>query len=167
MPVVVVCGSDTEPIHEAGEAASESRTPLPEAERQPLQPIPTGPSPVTSDLSTGISVFELGDGDCLDFTNRNVELVPCTGEWEYRVLGSFVVDLEGQYPGDDYFAQEVKYKCDLRYTYYMRPTVELWRQGERVVSCFQQNYDLAATDPERLEAGAEVLIPYPDQQLWR
>ena len=152
MPVVVVCGSDAEPAREAGDATGESQASVPEAERQ------------SPDPSAGIRALGVSDGDCMNFSRQvleNVELVPCTSDWEYRVLSSFDVDREGEYPGEDYLGLEASYKCDLQYSHYTRPTVESWQQGTRVITCFQQSFDLLATDPERLEAGADVLLRAP------
>ena len=150
---------------QAADTPTPEGTSDPEVEQQLASPTPQGPLPDTSDPSAGIRALGVSDGDCLDFTKSDVELVPCTGEWEYRVIGLFEVDLEGEYPRDgleeqrepDLFETEAALQCDIRYTHYLPPTAESWRGGDRVVTCFQENFDLTATDRERLKDGAEIL----------
>ena len=157
MLVVVGCESDLHRTREANEAARESRTSVPEVERrlpshileverQLPSAIPNGPS-----ADRVVSYRTLQEGECFNGgpDPSYVELVPCTGKWESRVVSSFVVDQQGPYPGNDYFARTASEQCDRQYTYYLHPTVESWLQGDSVVTCFQKRYDLASTEPER------------------
>ena len=80
-----------------------------------------------------------------------VELVGCSGEWEFRVLDTFEVHESGVYPGDDYFGGQSHEKCDKPYSYTQYPLAETWNQGDRTVSCLQVSYGLSVSDPDRLD----------------
>lgn len=81
----------------------------------------------------------LRDGECYneapDTNFSHVELVDCSGEWEFQVINSFVVPATGSYPADDYFDQQASEKCDGAYSFFNYPTEESWLQGDRTVIC--------------------------------
>ena len=91
-----------------------------------------------------IHYLDLRDGDCFNapdnFEIVNVELVPCSGEWMYRVLHSFLVDKEGHYPGDDYFAEQFHRRCDYGAQFFIYPLRDTWDQGDRTVRCIRKYY---------------------------
>ena len=80
-----------------------------------------------------------------------VELVDCSGPWEYRVLGTLRVDDQSDFPGDSYFDRIAYENCDRRYSLTLYPTPESWILGDRAVSCLQQSFGLSVTDPARLD----------------
>ena len=157
MAVVVGCGSNAQRVREANDAAPESRRSVPEVERRLPSLVPEV-EPLQSELiAQGPSADNIvyyrtvQEGECFNEGPESayVELVPCTDEWESRVVSSFEVNPQGPYPGEGYFARTASEQCDRRYTYYLYPTVESWILGDSVVTCFQKSYDLASTEPER------------------
>ena len=80
-----------------------------------------------------------------------VELVSCTGEWQYRTLNSFAVADASRYPGEVQFSLSAHNKCDRRFTNTLYPTAESWALGERVVTCIQDSFGLSKTDPAKLD----------------
>ena len=140
------------------------QTPTPEPTSSPLSTTIDTPSatPVSQpNLSTEISAFDLRDGDCFNVTGNPglaqgvefevVELVPCSGDWQLSVINSFIVEQNGEYPGEDHFQALAIVKCDRRYSLPLQPTEESWQFGDRTVNCVQESYGLATTDPEKLD----------------
>ena len=80
-----------------------------------------------------------------------VELVNCSGPWEYRVLGLFKVDELDEYPGEGYFETRAYEDCDRRYSYLLYPIQESWILGDRTVSCLQESFGLSVVDPTKLD----------------
>ena len=80
-----------------------------------------------------------------------VELVDCSGPWEYRVLGTFKVDDHDDFPGESYFDKIAYENCDRRYSLTLYPVPESWILGDRAVSCLQQSFGLSVTDPAKLD----------------
>ena len=125
--VLIGCTDNREKIRAANQAAASSS--------------------ISSVEETGkISVFDLRDGDCFNAARivgtevedlENVELVPCSGDWGYRVLSSFVVSLDGDYPGDDYFTNEADRRCGRLTTFFLSPHPDSWEFGDRSVMCLQ------------------------------
>ncbi|MDA1228982.1 MAG: septum formation family protein [Chloroflexi bacterium] len=133
-------------------------TPEPSPTPRPTAtPVPS-PTPV---LSAKISSFDLRDGDCFNWRGGDpiqtgvdiydVELVPCSGDWGQRILNSFVVDRNGNYPGDDLFDRLAFENCDRRYNKTILPTRESWESGDRTISCVQDSYGLANSDSQVLD----------------
>ena len=125
---LVACTADAERIREANTAAASGSG--------------------NSDQLTGkISVFDLRDGDCFNAAEipdsetvdfEQVELVPCSSDWVYRALNSFVVDRQGQYPGEDYFMAEGDRLCNRLAGVYLFPLPESWELGDRAVACLME-----------------------------
>ena len=101
-----------------------------------------------SQLSGNISVFDLRDGDCFNAAKvpgyevvnfEEVELTPCTGDWVYRALNSFVITLNGKFPGEDYLMAQSDRRCQRLTDIYMFPTSESWVAGDRVVACLMES----------------------------
>ena len=130
---VVACGgSDAERVREASEDG----------------PAPDGP------VSAGLQVMGLEEGDCVVFDleivlamTRNVDtgpsvesvaIVPCSDEWQYRVVTVFDVADADHYPGTQGFASEAALRCgdDAAVTLY--PTPESWDLGDRTIVCLAQ-----------------------------
>jgi hypothetical protein len=75
---------------------------------------------MSKDLAATIEPRYLVDGDCFNIlfdsihtsgTITEVELVPCSGEWYYRVLNRVVVEEpvdQHQYPEEEFFHQEAE-----------------------------------------------------------
>ena len=124
------CTTDADRISEANTvAARNNSTPAP-------------------DTQTGkISVFDLRDGDCFNAAEipgfetvdfEEVELVPCSSSWVYRALNSFVVDRDGDYPGEDYFMAEGDSRCNRLASVYLFPLPESWALGDRALACLME-----------------------------
>jgi len=114
------CGSDAERIREANEAAraSQTKAAAPDAMTivAPISTFEAAPTPLIAD----ISVLDVREGDCItsqlpDGTVfETVQIVACSGNWQFRVVSSFVVEADGPFPGDDYFVQQAFVRCDRR-----------------------------------------------------
>ncbi len=124
---LVACTTDEDRIKEANTAAASG-----------------GQSGDSGQLTGKISIFDLRDGDCFNAPTvpgsetvnmEDVELVPCSGDWVYQALSSFVVALDGDYPGEDYFVAQVDSRCDRLSNTYIFPVAESWALGDRAVSC--------------------------------
>ena len=102
-----------------------------------------------------VSLDSVEPGECYSEAPETdgilVELVDCSGPWEFRVLGTFRVDGQGDFPGDSYFDRIAYENCDRRYSFTLYPTPESWILGDRAVSCLQQSFGLSVTDPARLD----------------
>lgn len=102
----------------------------------------------TSEILTGkISVFNIRDGDCFDAppapgTNSadlyDVELVSCSGDWAYRSLNSFVVDLYGDIPGESYWDRVTDTQCHRQANVIIYPHATSWASGDRTVLCLME-----------------------------
>ena len=89
---MVACEDDAQSVRQANETAAAStataETPTPSAE---------------------IHATELRNGDCINATLAKgisidtVVIVPCAGDWQYRVLKSFQVADAEAYPGESFF----------------------------------------------------------------
>ena len=105
----------------------------------------------------------LGSRECFNVApetdSLSVELVDCSGEWEFRVLNSFDVADAGRYPGANIFQQQVReYRsCDRRYSNYLFPDAESWGFGDRTVNCLQDSFGLSVIDPGKLDRLVSVV----------
>ena len=94
-----------------------------------------GPAPLVTD----INALDVREGDCISSKLREgaevetVEIVTCSGDWNFRVLNLLEVESGSQFPGDDYFGQQALLHCDARYTSILFPTPEAWGLGDRAI----------------------------------
>ncbi len=96
-----------------------------------------------------------------EYDDALVEVVSCSGEWQYRILNAFPVDDVSRYPGEGLFAQRAYSECDRRYTFLLFPTAESWSLGDRKVTCLQESFGLSVTDPlmlDRLANGSKLRL---------
>ena len=124
---MAACEDDAQTVREANESAAAStataETPTPSAE---------------------IQAMELEDGDCVNstlpegVTVDTVVIVPCSGDWQYRVLNSFQVSDSEAYPDESFFLDQVAEDCVRQTSFYLYPSAEIWEQGYRTVNCLQQ-----------------------------
>ncbi len=61
-----------------------------------------------------------------------------TDHWVYRALNGFVVDRDGDYPGEDYFMVEGDRRCNHLAGVYLFPLPESWELGDRAVACLME-----------------------------
>ena len=109
--------------------------------------------------------MELLTGDCIDsilpegVSIETVELVLCSGPWQYKVLSSLEVDDLSRYPGEAYFREQADESCDRRYSTFLFPFQELWDAGYRTVTCLQESFGLSVVDPAKLDrlVGSDTL----------
>ena len=80
-----------------------------------------------------------------------VELVDCSGSWQYRVLNALTVPDSDNYPGEDSFAQLANERCDRRFTEFLFPTHESWGLRDRTVNCLQESFGLSVSDRPKLD----------------
>ena len=108
-------------------------------------------------ISAEIQAVEIEEGDCInstlpeDVTIESVVIVPCTGAWQYRALGSFEVPSADQYPGEGYFERQAYERCDKRFTFFLFPLDESWGLGDREVTCLQDSFGLSTSDRAKLD----------------
>ena len=131
-------------------------SPVPVATIALPSPVPT--ATVTSErLSAEIQVIEVAEGDCINsalpegISIETVEIVVCSGPWQYRVLGLFEVDSQDGYPEESFFASRAFENCDRRYSYLLIPLNESWMLGDRTVACLQESFGLSVVDPAKLD----------------
>ena len=139
---IAACGDDAESVRQANESAAAStataETPSPSAE---------------------IQVTELMAGDCVNSTLPEgisidtVVIVPCSGDWQYRVLKSFQLADAEPYPGESFFLSQVSENCDRQTGRYLFPSAQGWEQGDRTITCLQQAPELVIS---ALLEGSEV-----------
>ena len=102
-----------------------------------------------------VGVTSLSSGDCYDEATEtddlSVELVDCSGEWEFRVLNSFDVADADRYPGEDFIEQRAYESCDRRSSYLLFPLAESWQLGHRTINCLQHSFGLSVIDPGKLD----------------
>ena len=108
-----------------------------------------------SKLDRLVDSSKLNVGECFDEAPETdyamVELVSCSGEWQYRTLSSFAVDDAGPLPGESQFRQRAFSECDQRYTISLFPSEYSWALGDRSVICLQEDFGLSATNPSKLD----------------
>lgn len=114
----------------------------------------------TSKLDRLVISSRLDVDECLNEAPETdyalVELVSCSGEWQYRVLDLLLVDDLHQYPGEDYFRRRALSDCAQRYTDSLFPTQDSWDLGDRTVICLEEDLGLSASDPEKLDRLVDV-----------
>ena len=132
----------------------------------------TGELNKTGDLQA----VELKVGDCFDLKDPSADEVndvtagPCTTEHEFELF--FVGALpEGEYPADDVFDQYVIDNCNSAFTtyvgtaydaseldiYWLVPTDDAWRAGDRTVQCAR--VPPAGPSPDPVRQGLEPVGP--------
>ena len=128
--VVVACGgSGGEGVREASEDSA----------------APDGS--VSADIRGG----KLGEGDCVvgvhDYRTavgidpatapgvESVTIVPCSDEWQHRVVTVFEVADADRYPGTQGFAGEAASRCGDDAAATLHPTPESWDRGDRTIVC--------------------------------
>ena len=99
-------------------------------------------------------VSSVKPGECFNEVPESnlavMELVSCSGEWEFRVLQSFTVTTESTYPGDVFFEIQAALECDRYFSTFMFPDAGAWDSGGRVVDCLQESFGLSKMDPNKL-----------------
>ncbi|MCY4529503.1 MAG: hypothetical protein OXD46_10810 [Chloroflexi bacterium] len=110
------------------------------------------------DRLVGVNTIELGEcfNDAPETDGILVELVSCSGPWEYRVLELVEVEDSEKYPREDYFERRAYEDCDRRYSYFLYPIQESWILGVRTISCLQQSFGLSVVDPTKLDRLVDV-----------
>ena len=110
-------------------------------------------NPAKLDRLVGINSLRTGEcfNEAPETDDLLIELVDCSGEWEFRVLDSFDVTDADRYPGEDFFEQRSYERCDRRYSYSRFPLEDSWELGDRTVRCLQQSFGLSVIDPGKLD----------------
>ncbi|MEZ4501233.1 MAG: hypothetical protein R3C39_01245 [Dehalococcoidia bacterium] len=87
-------------------------------------------------------LFSLRRGEC--FTREHldsplwavVEVVSCDSDrWSFGFLSWFKVDIDGDYPAEDFFIDEAWRRCESGWTTFVYPSEDSWRLGDRAVRC--------------------------------
>ena len=118
---LIACGSDADRIREMNEDSVTSTSLGAEVSAMDIQ----GGDCISSALSEGISI-------------ETVEIVPCSGTWQYRVVSLFDVADSELYPGVEFFAEQASENCGRGNSFWMYPTTESWELGDRIVVCLQE-----------------------------
>ena len=136
----------------------EAPTAMAEAQPTPTveAPTPTVEAPTSTveapTPSAEIQTTELQDGDCINSTIPDgisidtVVIVPCSGDWQYRVLNSFQVADASTYPGEESFSNQLDGNCDRQTSLYLHPTADSWELGHRTITCLQHAPDLVISE---------------------
>ena len=104
---IIGCGSDAQKIREANESERVRQTKV--AASAVGSAIPTAEASATA-LVTDINVLDIREGDCISSTLteshdvETVEIVTCSGDWNFRVLNRLPLEAGDRFPGDDYFS---------------------------------------------------------------
>ncbi len=102
-----------------------------------------------------VRISSLISGQCFNEAPETdsllVELVPCTGEWERRVVNSFGTAESDSYPGAGFFRELANERCDRRTSSRRIPSKEVWGVGDRTVTCLQDSFGLSVSDPAKLD----------------
>ena len=110
---MAACEDDAQSVRQVNESAAPSTT---TAE-------PTTPS-------AEIRATELEDGDCVNsalphgISIEAVVIVPCSGDWQYRVTNSFQVADAEAYPDEGFFLSQVSENCDRQTASYVFPSAQ-------------------------------------------
>lgn len=142
------CGSDAQSVREA------NLTPSAAVEE-------------TATPSAKIRATQLRDGDCVDSTIpesisiETVVIVPCSGDWAYRVTNTFEVAAADAYPGANAIVEQADEKCDRISTLYLYPQPEGWVQGDRTVRCLQEASDPSTPGPVAALDSTQAPTPTP------
>ena len=124
---MAACEDDAQSVRQSDESAAAST-----ATAEPPTP------------SAEIQITELEDGDCINSTLpegisiETVVIVPCSGDWQYRVTNSFQVADAEAYPDESFFLSQFSENCDRQASHYLFPLAEGWELGDRKVTCLQQ-----------------------------
>lgn len=118
--------------------------------------------PDTGTITSGgeVSVLSLEPGDCVNgledgSLSLTLPAVPCDEPHEAEVYSVFDVTLDGEWPGEDPILDEAESRCleymerDFPETYaddqvdifYLYPSEDTWRTGDREVVCFAYYLD--------------------------
>ncbi len=128
-------GDDAERIREQNEAVRASQTDT------------GGATAETDRVGNGrLSIFDIRGGDCFSLAGYvaevgeaqmvgEVQLVPCSGVWQYILLNAFVVGADDGYPSQDYFLEQISRRCDPASTFQFYPEPNSWKLGDRTVKC--------------------------------
>ena len=107
----------------------------------------SNPTAVVVSERRTISVFDLRPGHCVSSfkvvsgpssDTEEAYVVPCSSPWAFRVENAFVVDVEGPYPSELFFANQAPERCNVEANFYMSPTEDSWDRGDRVVTCMYE-----------------------------
>ena len=119
--VLIACGSDADRVREMNED-----------------------SVTSTSLSAVVSAMDIQAGDCISsalsegISIETVEIVPCSGAWQYRVVSLFDVADSELYPGVEFFAEQASENCGRGNSFWMYPGTESWELGDRTVVCLQE-----------------------------
>ena len=89
--------------------------------------------------------------DASDLDEDIIEIVPCDGDWEYRVLNNVGIEEQGNYPTETFLGNLALDRCDRRFSSWYEPTFDSWNQGDRVITCLQERYGIGIDELARLE----------------
>ena len=86
----------------------------------------------------------LREGDCIkEFIESGgamSEIVDCNGDWELRVLSSYQLQGQGEYPGTEELEIHGTKLCDRRHHFASYPSPTSWALGNREIICVQSNW---------------------------
>ncbi len=91
-----------------------------------------------------VNYLQLRSGDCYNEASETdqhiAEIVNCSEDWEYRVTNRFDVTDSGAFPGDDFINKQAFERCNEPYDFYLRPSEESWKLGDKAVLCIEEGF---------------------------
>ena len=78
-------------------------------------------------------------------------IVPCGGEWQYRVLSRIEMPPAMAHPKGEDILTAANLDCGQRHTLALAVPPKRWDEGERVILCLQANHPLAGGDHNLLD----------------
>ena len=90
-----------------------------------------------------VSLESLEAGQCFNDAPETdalqVEIVSCTGAWDYQVVDIVPLPEDDSFPGDVYIESRADRDCATNTDYYFYPTYETWAIGDRQILCVSTN----------------------------
>ena len=87
------------------------------------------------------SKLKLGEcfNEALEAENAMMEVVSCSGEWEFKVVGSLLVPRDGTFPSEQYIKELANQECETSSDFYFSPAAETWSLGDRAIICVKSS----------------------------
>lgn len=90
-------------------------------------------------LDRMVSDSSLQPGECFNDVPesgfRQVELVSCLGNWDFRVVESIALPSDTPYPSESYLKARADLDCNVTTDNFIFPSAQTWDEGNRNIIC--------------------------------